>query len=75
MIKKILEGMQIGSRGESIFEKTVKLSFDGDQFVVRIPKKIASGLKMKKGDRMKFTLDYAYLDETAKRIMVVEILE
>jgi len=40
-------------------EETATMSFDGKQFLVRIPKEIADIKKMKKGDKLKFHLKIA----------------
>ena len=72
IIERILDKDKI--REEKI-EKTAKLSFDGDQFLVRIPKKITDVLEFQKGNKMKFTVNLAYIEETNKKIMVVEIFE
>ena len=71
IIGRILDN---GAEREEKIEKTAKLSFDGDQFVVRIPKKISDALEFQKGNKMKFTVSLAYIQETNKKIMVVEIL-
>jgi len=73
IIERILDNGK-GTEREEKIEKTAKISFDGDQFVVRIPKKISDILKFQKGNKMKFTVKLAYIQETNKKIMVVEIL-
>lgn len=60
---------------ETKIEKTVTINFDGHQFFVRIPMKISEYLKLDKKDRLKFTIDIPYLEETGKKIMVVEIVD
>ena len=60
---------------EAKFEKTVTISFDGDQFLIRIPKKISDLFEIKKGYKIKFTVNLPYIEKTKKNIMVVEILD
>lgn len=71
-IKGILD--KNGLREEKI-EKTVTISFDGDQYLVRIPKKISDALKIQKGNKMKFTANFSYIEESNKKILVVEIYD
>jgi hypothetical protein len=71
-IERILDK---GTKREAKIEKTVAISFDGDQFLVRIPKKISDLFKMKKGCKIKFIVNLSYAEETKKNIMVVEILD
>lgn len=71
-IKRILD--ENGYREEKI-EKTVTISFDGDQFLVRIPKKISDALEIQKGNKMKFTANLSYIEENNKKILVVEIYD
>jgi len=71
-IKGILD--KNGLREEKI-EKTVTISFDGDQYLVRIPKKISDALEIQKGNKMKFTANLAYIEESNKKILVVEIYD
>ncbi len=71
-IKRILDKRTIR---EAKIEKTVTISFDGDQFLVRIPKKISDALEIKKGFKMKFIANLAYNEETNKKHMVVEIYD
>ena len=71
-IKRILD--KNGLREEKI-EKTVIISFDGDQFLVRIPKKISDALEIQKGNKMKFTANLSYIEENNKKILVVEIYD
>ena len=59
---------------EQKIEKTVAVSFDGDQFLVRIPKKISDFLKIKKGLKIKFIVNIPYIIETGKKVMVVQII-
>ena len=40
-------------------EETATLSYDGKQFLIRIPKEISEIKKMKKGDQIKFILKIA----------------
>jgi len=40
-------------------EENATLSYDGKQFLVRIPKEVAEIKKMKKGDKLKFHLKIA----------------
>jgi len=60
---------------EAKIEKTATISFDGDQFLVRIPKKISDIFEMKKRSKIKFTVNLPYVEETERKIMVVEILD
>jgi hypothetical protein len=60
---------------EEKIEKTVTISFDGDQFLVRIPKKISDLLEMKKGDKVKFLVNIPYIEESKKKYMVVELID
>lgn len=71
-IERILD--KNGLREEKI-EKTVTISFDGDQFLVRIPKKISDALEIQKGNKMKFTANLSYIEENNKKILVVEIYD
>ena len=56
-------------------QKTASISFDGDQYLVRIPKRISDYLELKKKDKIKFIVDVTIVEETKKRYMVVEIVE
>lgn len=71
-INKILNNSELRM---DLLEKIVWLSFDGDQFVVRIPQKISVALNLKKGNKVKFSLNLPYIEENHKKIMVVEIIE
>jgi len=71
-IKRILDKDTL--REEKI-ERTVTISFDGDQFLVRLPKKISDVLEIHKGNKMRFIVNLAYIEETNKKIVVVELLD
>ena len=60
---------------ETKIEKIVSISFDGEQFLVRLPKKISNFLKLSKKNKLKFSLDLPYLEETGEKIMVVEVID
>jgi hypothetical protein len=60
---------------ETKIEKTVTINFDGHQFFVRIPMKISEYLSLDKKNRLKFTIDIPFLEETGKKMMVVEIVD
>lgn len=62
-------------RPEEKIEKTVTISYDGEQFLVRLPKKITDYLNIKKGDKIKFTVDVPYIAETKEKVLVAEIIE
>ncbi len=59
---------------ETKIEKTVTINFDGHQFFVRIPMKISEYLKLDKKDKLKFIIDIPFVEETGKKMMVVEIV-
>jgi hypothetical protein len=59
---------------ETKIEKTVTISFDGKQFLVRIPNEISDFLKLKKGNKLKFILDIPYIEKTEEKAMVVEVV-
>jgi hypothetical protein len=42
-----------------IEEKAAKITFDGKQFLVRIPKEVAEIMKIKKGDLIHFHIEIA----------------
>ena len=74
MKEQIRRITQETDRPETKIEKTVTINFDGRQFFVRIPKKFSDYLKINKKNKLKFTVDIPYLEETGKKIMVVELL-
>ena len=60
---------------EERIEKTMSMSYDGDQFLVRIPKKISDFFECKKGDKIKFIVNVPYSKETKQRVMVAEVVD
>ena len=72
IIKRIVDK---GTDRDEKIEKVAKISYDGDQYLVRIPKEISNLLDIKKGDKIKFIVNIPYVVETDKRIMVVEVLD
>jgi hypothetical protein len=70
-IKRILSETD---KPETKIEKTVSISYDGEQYLVRIPKKISDYLELKNNNRLKFTLDIPFIEEYGKKIMAVEII-
>ena len=74
MKEQIIRITQETDRPETKIEKTVTINFDGRQFFVRIPKKFSDYLKINKKNKLKFTVDIPYLEETGKKIMVVELV-
>jgi hypothetical protein len=63
------------TKPEEKIEKIAAINFDGQQYFVRIPKKISDFLEINKGDKIKFLVNTAYIEETGKKFMVVEILD
>lgn len=72
IIKRIIEEAE---NPEEKIEKIASVSFDGDQYLVRIPKKISDYLKLKKKDKIKFIVNVTFIEKTNKKIMVAEIIE
>lgn len=60
---------------EAKIVKSVTISFDGDQYLLRIPKKISDILEIKKGHKLKFILNLEYLEKTNQKVMVVELID
>ncbi|KYK23282.1 hypothetical protein AYK24_10730 [Thermoplasmatales archaeon SG8-52-4] len=71
-IERILK--ETGNPEEKI-EKIASISFDGDQYLVRIPKKISDFLSLKKSSKIQFIVDVSYIEETKRKIMVVKIID
>jgi bifunctional DNA-binding transcriptional regulator/antitoxin component of YhaV-PrlF toxin-antitoxin module len=63
------------TKPEENIEKIVTVNYDGRQFIVRIPKKISDYLEIHKGDKIKFLVNTPYVEETGKKLMVVELLD
>ena len=57
------------------FSKMAAVNFDGRQYTIRIPKRISNYFKIHKGNKVKFTINTVYTEETEKKIMVVELIE
>lgn len=60
---------------EEKIEKVATISFDGEQFLVRLPKRISDVLDVKKGNKMRFIVNLKYIEKVNKKIMVGEIIE
>ena len=71
-IKRIIEETE---NPEEKIEKMATISFDGDQYLVRIPKKISDFLNLQKKDKIRFIVHVPFIEETKRKIMVVEIIE
>lgn len=55
-------------------EQTVKLTFDGDQYLARIPTEIAEELSLTEGEsRMEFTFQKPLPDSTDEPIVAIEL--
>ena len=70
-IKRIIAGTDLP---ETKIEKIVSISFDGEQYLIRIPKKISDYFELNKENKLKFTLDIPYALESKRKIMVVEVI-
>jgi hypothetical protein len=70
-IKRIMEETDLP---ETKIEKTVSISNDGEQFLLRIPKKISDYFEISKKNKLRFTLDIPYTVESRRKIMVVEVI-
>ncbi|GEM_PF-5170741 len=64
-----------GAYREEKIEKAATISFDGEQFLVRLPKKISDILDVRKGNKMRFIVNLAYIEKVNKKIMVGEIID
>jgi predicted ATPase len=60
---------------EEKIEKTATVSFDGDQYLVRIPKQISDYFEIEKRYKLNFIVNIPYVEKEHKKIMVVEIIE
>jgi len=54
-------------------EKEVKLSYDGRQLMIRIPREITDFYSLKKGDSIKMTVKISEEDQRASRQIPMEI--
>ena len=75
MSEKINRYFEKSRFAEERIERTNMVNFDGKQFFIRLPKKISDFLNIKKGDKLRFTLDTKYVSESRKKIMVVELID
>jgi len=74
MKEQIIRIDSITDKPETKIIKSVSINFDGKQYFVRIPKKISDFLEIEDNNMMKITLDIPYMEETKKKILVVEIV-
>lgn len=60
---------------EEQIRKTVSISYDGNQYLVRIPKKISDLFHLTKKSKLNFIVDVPSVVDKHEQIMVVEIVE
>ncbi|KQC05725.1 MAG: hypothetical protein APR53_06285 [Methanoculleus sp. SDB] len=57
-----------------VIQKTVRLSYDGRQMMIRIPREIASFYDLKRGDKVDLTIRIAASDERPNRKIPLEMV-
>lgn len=65
-------------KGETDYEETrivkkAKISFDGKQFLIRMPTEIARLFEVEKGQYLEFTVDVPYTQEKKEKVAVVKL--
>lgn len=75
MDKRIKRIKERSEYPEERIEKTMSMSYDGDQFLVRIPKIISDFFDCEKGDKIKFIVNVPYCMETRQKVMVAEVVD
>lgn len=72
-VKKIMQIKKPTDYRETKIVKTAKISYDGKQFLVRIPTEIARLFEIKQGQYLEFTVDIPYFQEKKERVAVVTV--
>ena len=60
---------------EERIENIVNISYDGKQYLIRIPTKISEFLAIHKDNKLKITLDIPSILKSKHKLMVVEVIE
>jgi len=74
-MEKIRRIIERSEKPEEKIEKIVSISYDGKQFLLRIPNKISDFLNIHKKDKVRLTIDVVDIEKSHEKIMAVEFIE
>lgn len=75
LVKKIIQIRKPTDYKETKIIKKARISYDGKQFLVRIPTELARLFEIKQGQYLEFMVDVPYFQEKKERVAVVSVKE